>query len=72
MRRAGDIPFKLHALNPVNQGYGGSEDQFCFAIEWEFDFVALVHGDGQYAPECLTERGFPLADGEADAVLVAG
>lgn len=71
VRRAGDIPFKLHVLfNPVNQGYGGNQKiGFHFAIEWEFDFVALVHGDGQYAPECLAELVQPLAEGEADAVF---
>jgi 2-polyprenyl-3-methyl-5-hydroxy-6-metoxy-1,4-benzoquinol methylase len=31
--------------------------------------VALVHGDGQYAPECLPDLVRPLARGEADAVF---
>ena len=71
VRRTGDIPFKLHVLfNPVNQGYGGNQKiGFHFAIERSFDFVALVHGDGQYAPECLGELVKPLADGDADAVF---
>jgi 2-polyprenyl-3-methyl-5-hydroxy-6-metoxy-1,4-benzoquinol methylase len=34
-----------------------------------FDFVALVHGDGQYAPEKLPELLGPLARGEAGAVF---
>jgi 2-polyprenyl-3-methyl-5-hydroxy-6-metoxy-1,4-benzoquinol methylase len=34
-----------------------------------FDFVALVHGDGQYAPECLPDLVGPLAEGRADAVF---
>src|SRR5262249_34687529 len=34
-----------------------------------FDFVALIHGHGQYAPECLTDLLLPLVRGEADAVL---
>ncbi len=71
VRRAGSVPFKLHVLlNPVNQGYGGNQKiGFHFAIEQGFDFVALVHGDGQYAPEYLPELVKPLADGEADVVF---
>lgn len=71
VRASEEFPFKLHVLfNPVNQGYGGNQKiGFHFAIEEGFDFVALVHGDGQYAPECLPELVRPLADGEADAVF---
>src|SRR3989454_12688949 len=71
MRRAGALPFKSHVLfNPKNQGYGGNQKiGFYFAIEQGFDFVALVHGDGQYAPECLPDLVKPLADHEADAVF---
>jgi glycosyltransferase involved in cell wall biosynthesis len=70
-RRRQSLPFKLHVLyNPVNQGYGGNQKiGFHFAIERDFDFVALVHGDGQYAPECLPALVSPLAAGEADAVF---
>lgn len=70
-KRAETLPFNLHVLfNPVNQGYGGNQKiGFHFAIEQGFDFVALVHGDGQYAPECLGELVEPLAAGEADAVF---
>ncbi len=71
LRRSGRLPFPLHVLfNPVNQGYGGNQKiGFLYAIENGFDFVALVHGDGQYAPECLPELLLPLARGEADAVF---
>jgi glycosyltransferase involved in cell wall biosynthesis len=67
----GAIPFPLHVLfNPVNQGYGGNQKiGYHFAIERGFDFVALIHGDGQYAPECLPDLMRPLRDGEADAVF---
>jgi len=42
--------------NPVNQGYGGNQKLgYRLAIEWNFDFVILLHGDGQYAPELLPE-----------------
>ncbi|HEX8371713.1 MAG TPA: bifunctional glycosyltransferase/class I SAM-dependent methyltransferase [Chthoniobacterales bacterium] len=67
---------KVHGLqltvlrNPVNQGYGGNQKLgYRYAIEHGFDIVALVHGDGQYAPEKLPELLQPLLDGEADAVF---
>ena len=57
-------------FNPKNQGYGGNQKiGYLYAIKKGFDFVALVHGDGQYAPECLPELVGPLAAGEADAVF---
>lgn len=40
--------------NPINQGYGGNQKVgYRYAAEQGFDVVAMVHGDGQYAPECL-------------------
>jgi glycosyltransferase involved in cell wall biosynthesis len=70
-RRARSLPFSLRVLfNPVNQGYGGNQKiGFHYAIDRGFDFVALVHGDGQYASECLPELLQPLARDEADAVF---
>jgi len=69
--RGAALPFALHVLfNPVNQGYGGNQKiGYHFAIRNAFDFVALVHGDGQYAPECLLDLVRPLRDGQADAVF---
>ena len=56
--------------NPVNQGYGGNQKLgYRYAIDHGFDAVALVHGDGQYAPEKLPELLAPLLSGEADAVF---
>lgn len=71
VRRAGAISFPLTVLyNPVNQGYGGNQKiGFYYALEQNFDWVALVHGDGQYAPECLPELVGELAEGRADAVF---
>lgn len=65
------LPCAVRVLfNPVNQGYGGNQKiGFHYAIEEKFDFVALVHGDGQYAPECLPQLLAPLASGECDAVF---
>jgi glycosyltransferase involved in cell wall biosynthesis len=71
VQQNGTIPFPLHVLfNPVNQGYGGNQKiGYHFAIEHGFDYVALVHGDGQYAPECLPDLVRPLRTGAADAVF---
>jgi len=71
IKEQGKFPFTLHVLfNPENQGYGGNQKiGYHFAIEKKFDFVALVHGDGQYAPECLPDLAEPLKKGEADAVF---
>jgi glycosyltransferase involved in cell wall biosynthesis len=71
LRLAGSLPFRLHVLaNPRNQGYGGNQKiGFHFALDRGFDVVALVHGDGQYAPECMPTLLQPLAKGEADAVM---
>ncbi len=47
--------FKITVLRtPENQGYGGNQKLgYRYAIDHGFDIVALVHGDGQYAPEKL-------------------
>ncbi len=56
--------------NPENQGYGGNQKLgYRYALDHGFDHVALVHGDGQYAPEKLPELLAPLLAGEADAVF---
>src|SRR5438094_3015579 len=55
---------------PENQGYGGNQKLgYRYAIEHGFDVVALLHGDGQYAPEKLPYLLEPLLRGEADAVF---
>ncbi|MEO6246386.1 MAG: bifunctional glycosyltransferase/class I SAM-dependent methyltransferase [Opitutaceae bacterium] len=71
LRQAGTYPHPLTVLaNPVNQGYGGNQKLgYHYAIEQGFDFVVLVHGDGQYAPEMLPEMLGPLARDEADVVF---
>ena len=52
------------AVVPGNQKLGCR-----YAIDNGFDIVALVHGDGQYAPEELPRLLGPLARDEADAVF---
>src|SRR5262249_42469216 len=63
--------FKVKILfNPQNQGYGGNQKiGYHYAILHNFDFVALLHGDGQYAPEMLPALVGPLNEGLAEAVL---
>jgi glycosyltransferase involved in cell wall biosynthesis len=57
-------------FNPVNLGYGGNQKLgYQYAIDNGFDAVALLHGDGQYAPEKLEELALPVLRGEADAVM---
>lgn len=58
--------------NPVNQGYGGNQKVgYRYAAEQGFDVVAMVHGDGQYAPECLPRLLEPFTRGgmRVDAVF---
>jgi glycosyltransferase involved in cell wall biosynthesis len=66
-----DSAFKITILRtPENQGYGGNQKLgYRYAIDNGFDIVALVHGDGQYAPEKLPTLLAPLVRGDADAVF---
>src|SRR6476619_8522537 len=63
--------FKITILRtPENQGYGGNQKLgYRYAIDNGFDIVALIHGDGQYAPEKLPELVAPFVRDEADAVF---
>ena len=66
-----EFPFEIVILkNPINQGYGGNQKiGFYYAIKNKFEIVALLHGDGQYAPECLHELCSPIKDKSADVVF---
>lgn len=56
--------------NRYNQGYGGNQKVgYSYAIRNGFDYVALIHGDGQYAPEELPRLMMPLVEGRAEAVF---
>jgi len=63
--------FKITLLRtPENQGYGGNQKLgYRYAIDHGFDIVALVHGDGQYAPEKLPALLAPLLADKADAAF---
>lgn len=65
------IPYRFTVLkNPVNQGYGGNQKLgYQYAVGRDFDVVVLLHGDGQYAPECIESLIAPVLDQEADAVM---
>jgi len=66
-----EMPFPCTILtNPVNQKYGGNQKLgYHYAIEKGFDYVALLHGDGQYAPEAIPALLEPLLEGRADVVF---
>ena len=56
--------------NEKNQGYGGNQKVgYKYAIEQGFDVVALIHGDGQYAPEVLPDLLEPFINDQADMVF---
>lgn len=64
-----DLPLTI-VRHPRNLGYGGNQKAaYRLAIERGLDIVVLLHGDGQYAPECLPEIVAPLERGECDAVF---
>ena len=56
--------------NPVNQGYGGNQKLgYRLAVDHCYDFVILLHGDGQYAPELLPQFIDTWRRTDADVVL---
>jgi glycosyltransferase involved in cell wall biosynthesis len=71
LARAAESPFPVRVLfNPVNQGYGGNQKiGYHYAVENGFDYVALLHGDGQYAPERLPALLERLSQGDVAAVF---
>ena len=64
-----DLPLTI-IRHPKNLGYGGNQKAgYQLAIEHGLDILVLLHGDGQYAPECIESLVEPLVRGEADAVF---
>jgi glycosyltransferase involved in cell wall biosynthesis len=56
--------------NPVNQGYGGNQKLgYRYAVDNGYDFVILLHGDGQYPPEMLPTFIEQWRSQDADVVL---
>ena len=66
-----DFKFPIKILyNSINQGYGGNQKLgYHYAIKNNFDFVALIHGDGQYPPEQLPNLMETIIENNADAVF---
>jgi 2-polyprenyl-3-methyl-5-hydroxy-6-metoxy-1,4-benzoquinol methylase len=62
---------KLKAFrNPRNYGYGGNQKiGFAYALERGLDYVILLHGDGQYAPESLPDLIWPVIFAGAEVVF---
>lgn len=53
----------------INQGYGGNQKiGYNYACSHNYDYVILLHGDGQYAPEEL-DNFFKLFKDEPDIIL---
>lgn len=64
-----DMPLQI-TRHPKNLGYGGNQKAgYRMAIDEDLDIIVMLHGDGQYAPECLPQIVAPLERGEADAVF---
>jgi glycosyltransferase involved in cell wall biosynthesis len=56
--------------NPRNLMYGGNQKRgYAYARDQGLDFVVLLHGDGQYAPEVMQRLLTPLESGEAEMVM---
>ena len=57
---------------PFNRGYGGNQKLgYLHAIKQGFDYVILLHGDGQYAPEYLPQIVQALGAHEPDALIAS-
>jgi len=62
---------KLQVLSHSRSlGYGGNQKAgYRYFIDKGFDVVVLLHGDGKYAPEILSQLYRPIVEGKADAVV---
>jgi glycosyltransferase involved in cell wall biosynthesis len=57
---------------PFNRGYGGNQKLgYLHAVKQGFDYVVLLHGDGQYAPEYLPQIVLALDADEPDALIAS-
>jgi 2-polyprenyl-3-methyl-5-hydroxy-6-metoxy-1,4-benzoquinol methylase len=55
---------------PFNQGYGGNQKiGYNYAIKQGFEYVIMLHGDGQYPPESLPDIIECFADPQVAAVF---
>lgn len=64
-----DLPLTV-VRHESNLGYGGNQKWgYQYAIDHGWDIVVLLHGDGQYAPEILSDMVAPIEQGRAEAVF---
>lgn len=57
-------------VHPQNLGYGGNQKAgYVYAIERELDYVVLLHGDGQYAPEGLPSLIRPILERQTKVII---
>jgi 2-polyprenyl-3-methyl-5-hydroxy-6-metoxy-1,4-benzoquinol methylase len=65
-----DTP-RTHVIRHTkNLGYGGNQKAaYALALEHGIDIIVLLHGDGQYAPECLPDMVAPFEHGDCAAVF---
>jgi len=57
-------------LQSRNLGYGGNQKAgYLYAIEKGLDYVILLHGDGQYAPEALPSLIRPILEQKAEVIF---
>lgn len=65
-----DTPTTYVLKHTKNLGYGGNQKAaYRLAIEHGLDVVVLLHGDGQYAPECLPDMVAPFEETDCAAVF---
>ena len=59
--------------NPKNLGYGGNQKiGYFYAIKHNFDYVVLLHGDGQYKPEIMGDLLEILESSRMSATVFSG
>jgi glycosyltransferase involved in cell wall biosynthesis len=57
---------------PFNRGYGGNQKLgYLHAVKQGYDYVILLHGDGQYAPEYLPQIVNALGEREPGALIAS-
>lgn len=57
-------------FNPSSQGYGENQKLgFEYAIQNGFEVIVALHGDGQFAPEMLSDLISPVFNKETNAVF---
>ena len=66
-------PIKINIyliVNKKNLGYGGVQKiAFKYAIKNNFEYIVMLHGDGQYLPEKISNLIKPLITNKYDAVF---